>query len=425
MKNPSAIEIMSPVGSYESLAAAMQAGAQSIYFGIDKFNMRARSSAQNFTIDDLQKISDICKAHNIKTYLALNIVIYDEELEEMHNVVDAAKAAQITAVIATDFAVIDYAHSVGMEVHLSTQCNVCNFEAVKYYSQYADVIVLARELNLKQIKDICDKIKQHHVCGPSGKLLRIEIFVHGALCMSISGKCYLSLDSYGEKASANRGACYQLCRRQYTVYDKDREIALDIDGHYIMSPKDLKTIDFLDQILASGVSVLKIEGRGRGADYVKVVTECYRQAVDAYFNNDFTQENINQWNKKLSEVFNRGFCGGYYLGKNNIEWTNLYGNRATKVKEYTGVVTNFFNKSKVVEISIENGNIAVGDELLVTGNTTGAENITVEEIYFDDKPTDNVDKNKRCSIKVPCVLRRNDKVYKMVRPDAFKYNNNN
>ena len=411
------IELMSPIGSFEALAAAIQAGAQSVYFGIDKLNMRARASSQNFSIDDLKTISKICKEHNIKTYLALNIVLYDEEFEEMKHIIDAAKENGITAIIATDMAVILYARSIGMEVHISTQCNVCNFEAVKFFSQYADVIVLARELNLKQIEEICYNIKKHNITGPSGELVRIEIFVHGALCMSISGKCYLSLDTYGAAASANRGSCYQLCRRQYTVYDKDREVALDIDGQYIMSPKDLKTIDFLDQILNAGVSVLKIEGRGRGADYVKTVTECYHEAIIAYQNNDFTQEKIDRWNNRLKEVFNRDFCNGYYLGRNFIEWTDLYGNRANEVKQYIGTVTNYFTKVQVAEITLDAEQLEVGDEIMIIGPTTGVEQTTANEIYFEEKPVNIAPKGCVCSIKIPVYLRKNDKVYKLVRPN--------
>lgn len=413
------IELMSPIGSFEALSAAIQAGAQSVYFGIDKLNMRARASSQNFSIDDLKTISSICKEHNIKTYLALNIVLYDEEFEEMKHIVNAAKDNDITAIIATDMAVILYARSIGMEVHLSTQCNVCNFEAVKFYAQFADVIVLARELNIAQIKDICDNIKKYNVTGPSGNLVKIEIFVHGALCMSISGKCYLSLDVYGADASANRGSCYQICRRQYTVYDKDRELALDIDGQYIMSPKDLKTIDFLDQILAAGVSVLKIEGRGRGPEYVKTVTECYHQAVEAFFNDDFTQENIDKWNVRLKEVFNRDFCNGYYLGRNFIEWTNMYGNRATKVKQAIGTVTNYFSKAEVAEINLTSDSLSVGDEIMIIGPTTGVEQLFINELYFDDKSVKTAPKGGFCSIKFPKHLRKNDKVFKLVKPSEF------
>ena len=417
MQNTQEIELMSPIGSFEALLAAIQAGAQSVYFGIDKLNMRARASSQNFSLSDLKTISSICKQHDIKTYLALNVVLYDTEFDEMKSIIDTAKENEISAIIATDMSVILYARSINMEVHISTQCNVCNFEAVKFYSQFADVIVLARELNLKQIKHICDCIISYNIKGPSGKLLKIEIFVHGALCMSISGKCYLSLDTYGAEASANRGNCFQLCRRQYTVYDKDREVALDIDGQYIMSPKDLKTIDFLDQILNTGVSVLKIEGRGRGADYVKTVTECYHEAILAYKNNTFTQNKIDEWNKRLKEVFNREFCNGYYLGRNFIEWTNLYGNRSTKVKQFIGTITNYFNKANVAEITLETESLSLNDEIMIIGPTTGVEQTAVNEIYFNERPVDSVMKGNKCSIKYPITLRKNDKVYKLVRPD--------
>lgn len=412
------IEIMSPIGSFEALAAAIQAGAGSVYFGIDKFNMRARSSSQNFTIDDLTAISEICKKNNVKSYLALNIVIYDEEIPLACEIINAAKHSNISAVIATDMSVIEYARSINMEVHISTQCNVCNLAAVKLYSQFADVIVLARELNLKQVKYICDKIKEENICGPAGKLVRIEMFVHGALCMSISGKCYLSLDEYGPEASANRGSCYQLCRRQYTVYDKDREVALDIDGGYIMSPKDLKTIDFLDQILKAGVTVLKIEGRGRGADYVKTVTECYHEAVTAFQKNKtLSQNELDGWNAKLKSVFNRDFCNGYYLGRNFIEWTNLYGNRSTKVKKYIGTVTNYFSKVGVVEFMLDADDLSVGDEVMVIGPTTGVEQFVANEIFYNLNPVVTAPKGEPCSVKYPKLLRRSDKLYKLVSPE--------
>ncbi|MGI6718691.1 MAG: peptidase U32 family protein [Bacteroidales bacterium] len=413
------IEIMSPVGSWEALAAAIQAKAGSVYFGIDKLNMRSRSSSHNFTLDDLSKISEICKKNNVKTYLALNIVVYDNEIEEVETIIKAAKENDISAIIATDISVIKIANRLGVEVHISTQCNICNFEAVKFYAQFADVIVLARELNLKQIKYISDQIKKNNICGPSGNLLQIEVFVHGALCMSISGKCYLSLDTHGADASANRGSCYQICRRQYTVLDKDREVELEIDNEYIMSPKDLKTIHFLDQILEAGVTVLKIEGRGRGADYVKTVTKCYKDAVDAYFNNNFTQENIDKWNKELETVYNRGFTNGYYLGRNLIEWTEMYGNRATKVKKLIGTITNYFSKVKVAEIALDTDNLSVGDEIMIIGPTTGVETMTVTQIYQNDEEVQTAVKGINCSIKFPVFLRKADKVYKLVRPSEF------
>ena len=413
------IEIMSPIGSFDALAAAIQAGAGSVYFGVDKLNMRARASAQNFTVADLKAISETCQKHNVKSYLALNIVVYDEELREAYSIIDAAKENNISAIIASDLAVIQYARKVGVEVHISTQCNVSNFEAVKFFSQFADVIVLARELNIKQIKNICDKIKEENICGPSGKLLQIELFVHGALCMSISGKCYLSLDTYGSEASANRGSCYQLCRRQYTVYDKDREIEMDIDGEYIMSPKDLKTIEFIDQILSAGVSVLKIEGRGRGPEYVKTTTECYKEAVEAYQNNSFNQKKIDEWNERLSSVFNRGFCSGYYLGRDLIEWTELYGNRATKVKKYIGSITNYFTKLNVAELTLDADELSVGDEIMIIGPTTGVEQFFVKELYFDDKSVDKVAKGKACSMYYPTYLRRSDKIFKLIRPNEL------
>ncbi len=411
------IEIMSPAGSWESLTAAIQGGADSIYFGVGKLNMRSRSSSHNFTVEDLKEITTRCKAHGVKSYLALNTIIYDNELEEMKQLVDEAKTCGITAIIATDLSVINYAYEAGIEVHMSTQANVSNIEAIKLYSRYADVMVLARELNLTQVKAIKDAIEREQIKGPSGELVSIEMFAHGALCMAISGKCYLSLDTYGPKASGNRGACYQLCRRPYQVFDRDREIELAIDHEYIMSPKDLKTIEFLDQMLNAGVTVLKIEGRGRSADYVKTVTQCYKEAVEAWQNNTYTQEKIDHWNERLASVFNRGFWEGYYLGRKMGEWAELYGNRATRIKKYIGTITNYFTKLKVAEIKLETDSISIGDDLIITGPTTGVVEYKVEEIRVDYKTADTAAKGISCSVPSETFLRRSDKIYKMVRPE--------
>ena len=408
------IEIMSPVGSYESLMAAIQGGANSVYFGVEQLNMRARS-ANNFTLNDLEKISAICKEHHIKTYLTLNTVIYDNELDLVKNILIAAQKNYISAVIASDMSVIQIAREMGIEVHMSTQCNITNTQAVKYYAQFADVIVTARELSLKQVAEIVKNIKQDNITGPSGRLIQIEIFVHGALCMAVSGKCYLSLDNMNY--SANRGACLQLCRRSYLVKDKEEEHELEIDHEYIMSPKDLCTIGFLDIILKAGVRVLKIEGRGRSPEYVKTVTRCYKEAVESIQNNSYTKEKINNWIKQLSSVYNRGFWDGYYLGKKIGEWTEKYGSRATKTKIYVGKVTNYFSKLKVAEIKIETNDLNVGDTFLVVGPTTGVMEAEVKEIRVDLKKIKSVIKGDICSIPVEDVVRKNDKIYKLVESE--------
>ncbi len=408
------IELMAPVGCYESLAAAIKAGADSVYFGIEHLNMRARSSV-NFTTDDLHHIVDICREAGVKTYLTVNTVMYPEDLSLMHEIVDHAKAAGITAIIASDIAVMQYCQEAGVEVHLSTQLNIANTEALRFYAQFADVVVLARELNMEQVKSIHDDIVREHIVGRSGKELRIEMFCHGALCMAVSGKCYLSLHNYN--MSANRGACVQICRRGYTVTDKETGMELDIDNKYIMSPKDLKTIHFLNKILDAGVRVLKIEGRARGPEYVKTVVECYHEAIDAYhaglYQTDAIDERISEWDERLSRVFNRGFWDGYYLGQRLGEWTRSYGSKATRRKVYAGKCTNFFKNIMVAEFQVEAAEVHRGDELLITGETTGALEMVAEEIRVDLKPAEAARKGVFFSIKTDEIVRRGDKLYIM------------
>lgn len=409
--NKNNIEIMSPVGSYESLMAAVQGGANAVYFGVGKLNMRARSSV-NFSLNDLETITGICREHSLRSYLTLNTVVFDEELDEIQRIVDAAKEHGVSAIIASDFAVLEYARSIGMEVHISTQCNITNLAAVKFFSRYADVMVTARELSLDQVASIIKQIETQNICGPSGELVKIEIFVHGALCMAVSGKCYLSLDNFNH--SANRGACLQPCRRAYIVKDKESDLEVEVDNEYIMSPKDLKTIGFLDKILAAGIRVLKIEGRGRAPEYVKTVTRVYREAVDACFNGTFTQENIDYWNAKLSSVYNRGFWDGYYLGQKIGEWSGKYGSQATMRKEYVGKVTNYYAKLNVAEIRIEAQSLNVGDTILINGATTGAYEDKLKEIRVDLQTVGSATKGELCSIPVTSLVRRNDKLYKLI-----------
>ena len=405
------IEIMAPVGSYEMLRAAIQGGANSVYFGIAQLNMRSKSS-KNFTLEDLKEIASICREQNIRTYITLNTIIYDHEIEQMKSIVDAAKAEGITAIIASDFSVIQYAHSVGMEIHVSTQSNVTNIEAVKFYAQFADVMVTARELNLDQVKAITQAIEQQQIKGPSGNLIQIEIFVHGALCMAVSGKCYISLDTLN--SSANRGACLQPCRRPYKVTDKDGGVEMEVDNEYIMSPEDLRTIEFLDKILDAGVRVLKVEGRGRSPEYVKNVAKVYREAVDSYFDNSYSTERIEEWKHRLSEVYNRGFWGGYYLGKKIGEWTKVYGSQATTRKVYIGKITNYFSKLGVAEVLIESHNLKIGEKYYIQGPTTGVYEDEVSEIRFDLNPVEEALKGDLISIPVKETVRRNDKLYKIV-----------
>jgi len=405
------IELMAPAGSHESLIAAIQGGADSIYFGIGKMNMRANSS-HNFTLQDLEKIAAICRENKKKSYLAINTVIYDHEISMMKEIVDTARAHGISAIIATDQSVIHYAREKGMEVHLSTQLNISNMESLNFYAGFADVVVLARELSLGQVKNICQAIKKRDVKGPSGKLIRVEMFIHGALCMSISGKCYLSL--HENNFSANKGACLQTCRKAYLVTEKESKNQLEIDNEYIMSPKDLCTIHFLNKILDTGVSVLKIEGRARPPEYVKSVTRCYNQALEAYFNNSYTSEKIENWKEQLSTVFNRGFWDGYYLGQKLGEWSAVYGSKATKRKIYLAKGTNYFSNLKVAEFQLETGTLQVDDEIIITGPTTGVIETRVKEIRVDDKPVQHASKGVRFSINIGEKVRRSDKLYKVV-----------
>ena len=405
------VEIMAPVGSYESLMAAIQGGANSVYFGIGKLNMRSKSS-KNFSIDDLKEIANICKENNIRTYITLNTVIYDQELEDMKAIIDAAKDNDITAIIAADQSVIHYAFSKKMEIHMSTQANITNIEAVKFYSMFADVMVTARELNLHQVKAITDTIEKEQIKGPSGNLIQIEIFAHGALCMAVSGKCYLSLDLMN--SSANRGACLQPCRRGYDVKDRDSGLELHVDNEYIMSPKDLKTVDFLDKILYAGVRVLKIEGRGRSPEYVKKVTRVYREAANAFFNGDFTKENITNWNTQLDSVYNRGFWDGYYLGRKTGEWSERYGSQATSKKIFLGKITNYFTNLNVAELQIDTNELTVGDEINIVGPTTGVYEDIIKEIRLEFKAVEKAKKGQAVSFKTKELVRRGDLVYKLI-----------
>lgn len=402
------VEIMSPVGSYEALYAAIEAGADSVYFGVEGLNMRSRS-ANNFTIEDLKNIADIASQNGVKTYLTLNTIVYDSELGYMQEILNAAKQSGVSAVIAADLAVISYARSINLEVHLSTQCNITNREAVKFFSQFADVIVTARELSLDKVKDITTWIRENNIKGPSGRTLEIECFVHGALCMAVSGKCYISLDNANQ--SANRGACLQFCRRPYKVTDLDGGTELMIDNQYIMSPKDLKTLNFLDKVLDAGVRVLKIEGRGRSPEYVKVVTRVYKEAAQAWLNGEWSEDKLEKWNEDLKKVYNRGFWDGYYLGQRVGEWTKKYGSQATTKKTFIGTVTNYFKNISVAEIKIETGELKVGDNIYIMGTTTGVYEDRVEEIRVDLKPTEKTVKGEFCSIATKGVVRRGDKLY--------------
>ena len=407
------IEIMAPVGSYESLSAALQAGADAVYFGVGNLNMRSRSAA-NFTVEDLQHIADICQKSGVRTYLTVNTIIYNHELEEMRALLQAAKEAGISAIIASDMAVITYAHSIGVEVHISTQCNISNVEAVRFFAQWADVVVTARELPLRQVAEITQFIRDNDIRGPRGELVQVEVFAHGALCMSVSGKCYLSLDEYNY--SANRGACLQLCRREYLVKDLESDTELVVSGKYIMSPKDLCTIGFLDKIVKAGVRVLKIEGRGRSADYVKTVVECYKEALQAIADGTYTQEKIAVWTERLRTVFNRGFWDGYYLGRKMGEWSERYGSQATENKVYLGKVTNYYTRPQVAEMKIETAeHLRVGEDLMVIGQTTGVYRATVAELRLGDsaQSVEKVEQGDVFSVKTTEPLHRGDKLYRV------------
>lgn len=404
-------EIMAPVGSKESMAAALNAGADSVYFGIESLNMRARS-ANTFTIDDLREIAATCRERGVKSYLTINTIIYDDDLALMRRIVDAAKEAGISAVIAADVAVMDYCNRVGQEVHLSTQLNISNADALKFYARFADVVVLARELNLDQVRHIYDTIERENIVGPMGERVRIEMFCHGALCMAVSGKCYLSLNEYN--SSANRGACNQLCRRSYIVKDKESDMELEIDNQYIMSPKDLKTIHFMDKMMEAGVRVFKIEGRARGPEYVDTVVRCYKEAVQACLDGTFSTEKADAWEQRLKTVFNRGFWDGYYLGQKMGEWTTKYGSSATERKVYAGKGMKYFSNLGVAEFLIEASEIRQGEKLLITGPTTGAVYITPEELRVALQPVDVVRKGEHVSFKVPGKIRPSDKLYRIV-----------
>ena len=417
-------EIMAPVGSRESLAAAIQAGADSIYFGIENLNMRARS-ASTFSIDDLREIAATCDEHEVKSYLTVNTIIYDEDITLMRTIIDAAHEAGISAVIAADVAVMDYCNRIGQEVHLSTQLNISNVEALRFYARFADVVVLARELNLKQVAAIYKTIQEEQICGPKGELIRIEMFCHGALCMAVSGKCYLSLHELN--ASANRGACMQVCRRGYKVAREEPSyllseadsptapIELEVDNKYVMSPKDLKTIRFMDEMMEAGVRVFKIEGRARGPEYVKTVVECYNEAINSHLDGTLTEEKKDEWDRRLATVFNRGFWNGYYLGQRLGEWTRNYGSAATERKVYAGKGIRYFSNIGVAEFLIEATELHVGDKLLITGHTTGAMYLTLDEARVNLKPVDTVRKGVHVSFKVPDRIRPNDKLY-LIRP---------
>lgn len=407
------MEVMSPVGSYESLAAAIQAGADSVYFGVGNLNMRSRSAA-NFQPEDIGKIVGIAREHGVKTYLTVNTIVYNEELGEMRALLDAAHSAGVTAVIASDLAAITAARERGLEVHISTQCNISNTEAVRFFSQFADVVVTARELTLRQVAEITRYIEEHDIRGPRGELVQVEIFAHGALCMSVSGKCYLSLDFYNQ--SANRGACLQLCRRGYIVRDEESDMELQIDNKYIMSPKDLCTIGFLDKISKAGVRVLKIEGRGRSADYVKTVTECYKEATQTLVDGSYSQDKVEAWTKRLRTVFNRGFWDGYYLGRKMGEWSERYGSQATENRVYLGTITNYFSRLGVAEARIQTDqHLCIGDDVQVTGQTTGVHREKIGEVRMDNGPVEAVGQGDVFSFKCSQPIRRGDKLYRIDR----------
>ena len=405
-------EVMAPVGSFAALQAALEAGADAVYFGVEQLNMRAHS-ANHFALSDLKEIVRRADERGVKTYLTINTIVYDAEIPQMQQICREAKAAGVSAVIAADVAVMTFCRSIGMEVHLSTQLNISNCEALRFYAQFADVVVLARELNLEQVAAIHQFIEREHICGPAGRTLRIEMFCHGALCMAVSGKCYLSLDNLGR--SANRGECMQVCRRGYTVRDRETGMELDVDNKYIMSPKDLKTIGFINRMMEAGVRVVKIEGRARSAEYVGTVTACYKEAVSAVCDGSFTPERVAAWNERLSTVFNRGFWDGYYLGRRLGEWSEVYGSQATERKVYVGRGVKYFSRLGVGEFKIEAAEISQGDDLLLIGPTVGARRFKATEIYFNDKPVPIARQGQSVSIAVPDKVRPSDKLYKMIK----------
>lgn len=415
--NISDFEIMAPVGSYDSLTAAIQGGADSVYFGIEGLNMRSRSS-NNFSLDDLRQIAAICQEHGMKSYLTVNTIIYDNDIAYMRSIIDAARSAGISAIIASDIAAMTYARSIGVEVHLSTQLNITNVEALRFFAQFANVVVLARELNLDQVSHIFKSIQEEHITGPSGQLIRIEMFCHGALCMAVSGKCYLSLHEMN--SSANRGACMQICRRGYIVKDKESDIEMEIDNQYIMSPKDLKTIHFLNKMIDAGVRVFKIEGRARGPEYVRTVVECYKQALQACLEGSFSEEKIAAWDNRLCTVFNRGFWNGYYLGQRLGEWSHKYGSEATEKKVYIAKGVKYFSNIGVAEFLMETQTLRVGDKVLITGPTTGAITTEITEIRVDLKPVPETVKGERFSIRIPEKIRPSDKMFKLVSNPTFQ-----
>jgi len=410
--NKKLFEVMAPAGSYESLMAAIQSSADSVYFGIENLNMRSRSS-NNFTINDLRQIAAICSEHGINSYLTVNTIIYDEDLTLMREIIDAAKQAEVSAIIASDIAAMDYANRIGLEVHLSTQLNISNIEALRFYARFADVAVMARELNLEQVRNIYEQIESQQIKGPKGELIRIEMFCHGALCMAVSGKCYLSLHEMN--LSANRGACMQICRRGYIVKDRETDIEMEIDHQYIMSPKDLKTIHFINKMIDAGVRVFKIEGRARGPEYVRVVTSCYKEAIRACCDGTFSDDKIRDWDERLQSVFNRGFWDGYYLGRRLGEWSRRYGSSATKRKEYMARGIKYFSNLEVAEFEMESGMLQTGDEIAIIGPTTGILFQTVDEIRVEHKPVGQTKKGERFSIKVNEKIRPSDKLYKLVK----------
>lgn len=412
MTSSGKIELMAPAGNFESLQAALDNGADSVYFGVEQLNMRARASI-NFTIDDLPEIAARCKVKNVRTYLTLNTIIYDHDLSIIKTLLDAAKTADITAVIAMDQAVIAYARQIGMEIHISTQINITNIETVKFYALFADTMVMSRELSLRQVKKICEQIEKEQIKGPSGNLVEIEIFGHGALCMAVSGKCYLSLHSHN--SSANRGACKQNCRKKYTVIDQESGFEIELDNEYMMSPKDLCTLDFLDQVIDTGAKVLKIEGRGRAPEYVATVIRTYRDAIDAYYEGEYSKEKVMVWMEALSTVYNRGFWSGYYLGQNLGEWSDGPGSQATQRKVYVGKGMHFFPKTNIAEFKIEAFEIKIGDKLLITGPTTGVKEFELEDMMVNDERIQVAKKGDSCTFRTDFRVRLSDKLYKIVQ----------